>query len=589
MRAWWSYLVGATLALAGCGKTDESPNGSAGGSGQGGGAQGGSATAGSGNATAGSAGTSPDGPLPPAHALNKLDLLLMVDNSMNMVVKQQLLSDAMKWLLVTTSGTPNVSASDLHVGVVTSSIGAHGATGARDVCVNPDDDDHAHLLGQVRPGLNSFQNTGFLAWATGTTGPTAAVADDLEAMLKAAGEHGCGYESSLEAWYRFLIDPAPPAGVVVTNNIGARQGVDNVILMQRRAFLRPDSVVAVVTLSDENDCSIVDDGFGWLVHRAEPLNRATSVCATNPNDPCCQSCGEPNPNAGCPSPSSDASCAQGLLMPADDDLNLRCYEQKRRFGVDLLQPISRYVNGLTRQMVPDQNGAPVENPLFAGHQRHPSQVLYASIVGVPWQDIADAASLTGPGMTFMTTAELTANDRWKAILGDSSASPPVGPSDPFMIETPADRSTLSGVKDNPFVKEPIAPSTSTNPQANHINGHEHVDFGRELQAACIFPLDKPQTCDEAANQAGKGCRCFTEDAQFNRAVCQPPGGGAPTITQSYELAYPGLRHIELTKRLGSVALLGSICPKVVDKNNADYGYIPTLRALAAAVDKALNP
>jgi hypothetical protein len=589
MRAWRIFVLGAALALGGCGKTDEAPNPASGSGGQGGGAQGGSATAGSGT-TAGSGGsTSPDGSLPPAHALSKLDLLLMVDNSMNMVVKQQLLSDAMKWLLGTTTGTPAVGASDIHIGVITSSIGAHGATGARDVCVNPDDDDHAHLLGQVRPGLNSFQNTGFLAWATGTTGPTAPVADDLDAMLNAAGEQGCGYESSLEAWYRFLIDPAPPASVVVTNNIAARQGVDNVILMQRQAFLRPDSVVAVVTLSDENDCSIVDDGFGWLIHRAEPLNRSTSVCATNPNDPCCQSCGEPKPNAGCPVPSSDASCAQGLLMPADDDLNLRCYEQKRRFGVDLLQPISRYVNGLTRQMVPDQNGAPVENPLFAGHQRHPSQVLYASIVGVPWQDIADAASLTGPGLTFMTPAELTAGDRWKAILGDASASPPLGPSDPFMIETPVDRSTLSSVKNNPFVNESIAPSTATNPQANHINGHEHVNVGRELQAACTFPLEKPQTCDDALNHSGKGCRCFVEDAPFNRAVCQPPGGGAPTITQSYELAYPGLRHIELTQRLGNVALLGSICPKVGDKASNDYGYRPTLRALAAAIDKALKP
>ena len=130
-----------------------------------------------------------------------------------------------------------------------------------------------------------------------------------------------------------------------------------------------------------------------VVPSGRRLQRSTSVCATNPNDPCCQSCAEPNANANCPVPSSDASCAQGPLLPADDDLNLRCWEQKRRFGVDLLQPISRYVNGLTRQQVPDRSGAPVANPLFAGQQRHPSQVLYASIVGVPWQDIADAASL----------------------------------------------------------------------------------------------------------------------------------------------------------------------------------------------------
>ena len=31
--------------------------------------------------------------------------------------------------------------------------------------------------------------------------------------MAAAGENGCGYEASLEAWYRFLVDPEPPSAV----------------------------------------------------------------------------------------------------------------------------------------------------------------------------------------------------------------------------------------------------------------------------------------------------------------------------------------------------------------------------------------
>src|SRR6185295_9118538 len=99
-------------------------------------------------------------------------------------------------------------------------------------------------------------------------------------MIGAVGEHGCGYEASLESWYRFLIDPEPPANVTRAGDVtvrsskltvnadgstGACVGCDEALLAQRKAFLRPDSLVAIVMLSDENDCSIRDDQVGWFV------------------------------------------------------------------------------------------------------------------------------------------------------------------------------------------------------------------------------------------------------------------------------------------------------------------------------------
>jgi hypothetical protein len=89
-------------------------------------------------------------------------------------------------------------------------------------------------------------------------------------MVRSSGEHGCGYEASLEAWYRFLIDPEPPSSVSVpagsaTSVVGP---VDTTVLAQRQAFLRADSLVAIVMLTDENDCSIVDEGYGWLIARS---------------------------------------------------------------------------------------------------------------------------------------------------------------------------------------------------------------------------------------------------------------------------------------------------------------------------------
>ena len=46
------------------------------------------------------------------------------------------------------------------------------------------------------------------------------------------------------------------------------------LLAQRQAFLRPDSLVAVIMLSDENDCSIAVGGSSWIVgNTRRPMNR----------------------------------------------------------------------------------------------------------------------------------------------------------------------------------------------------------------------------------------------------------------------------------------------------------------------------
>jgi hypothetical protein len=531
----------------------------------------------------------PDGVVAPAVPLHKLDLLLMIDNSIGTASKQQLLSDAVDWLLT----GAKLSADDIHVGVVTSSLGSHGANGAHDVCVTPDDNDHAQLIGALRPGLTTYKNSGFLAW-----GPTAdpkieTVAAELDAMIRAVGQEGCGYEASLEAWYRFLVDPAPPEAIVLPmgQSTAQPQGIDATLLAQRAAFLRPDSVLSIVMLTDENDCSIQDDGYGWLISRAAPMFRATSQCS-NPNDKCCQSCGEQTANPGCPALSSDVECSKGQTLTGQgaDDLNLRCFNQHGRFGFDLLYPISRYTDGLTRQTAWGRNGEPVANPIFAGQMRHPSQVIFTGIVGVPWQDLADKASLTGAGLTYMTAAELTKAGRWKTIVGDASASPPVRPEDPFMIEATYDRAMLSSVHANPITGDALTPSASTNPHANAINGHESVDLGSELQAACSFTLPVPLDCASDPNTPILGCRCSADAAAaFNRAVCQPPAGGPAGTTQYGDIAYPGIRHLQLLQSLGSNAVTASACPKVTTLGQADFGYRPAMKALAARLEAAFNP
>jgi hypothetical protein len=282
-----------------------------------------------------------------------------------------------------------------------------------------------------------------------------------------------------------------------------------------------------------------------------------------------------------------------MLSRDEDDLNLRCWDQKRRFGFELLYPVSRYQDGLMRQLVFRRStGQAVGNPLFAGGagRRHPSQVILTGIVGVPWQDLADNTSLAGAGLTNLTAAQLTQQGRWDIMLGDPAASPPVRPADPFMIETPTDRAMLSSVSKHPLVTASLTPSDSTNPQANVINGHENVNVGsRSLQQACIFPLATPKLCDQAAQDADSSCRCYADDAPYNNAICQPPGGGAAGTTQYYASAYPGIRHLQLLKALGNNAVTGSICPKITAPDAADYGYQPIMKVLATRLESAFNP
>jgi hypothetical protein len=479
------------------------------------------------------------------------------------------------------------------------------------------------MRGEQFPLAKTWNNSGFLAWDSlskaDPPGSTNAESLNLlfQDMIGAVGESGCGYEASLESWYRFLVDPEPPANVTRVGDLtvrgskltvnadgssGACVGCDEALLAQRKAFLRPDSLVAIVMLSDENDCSVRDDSVGWWVGaKTRRMPRATSQCAANPNDPCCRSCAQAEPNgppAGCPALTTDAICKDkpetakfATWDEQRDHPNLRCYDQRRRFGFDILYETSRYVDALTKTMLPLQStpGKQVKNPLFDGNlsdraPRDPSLVFLAGIVGVPWQDIADEASLKGPGLTYLTAKELTEKGRWRMLLGEPSASPPVLPTDPFMVETPGVR-----VGQNPVTGVAISPATSMNPRENPINGHEqNIPSLNDLQYACTFPLKTPKTC----TATDSNCDCAPKTGGDSSAViaansplCQ---GGASINTQTWAKAYPSTRALSVLQGLGDNAIVASICPKVLNaadpsKPSADpnYGYNPAVSAILA--------
>lgn len=650
-RSGYAGAVGLLLTL-GCGPTVEIGHGNAADGGQGGEGEagttsgatagvgvGGSATAGTssgGNTNPGgeasvepgggsstTAGGKPGvgGPVPPDTGpqaeTGKVDLLLAIDNSISMAEKQTLLAKTIPELLTRlisphcVNGAGVITAEplspaiacpagsqhefapvrDLHVGVITSSLGSHGASGAKDVCTTAKDDDHAHLIPFVRTGVDSYDGQGYLNWdPDGSSNPPGendvdAFAASLSRMIESVGENGCGFEAQLESVYRFLVDPDPPRSITVPADTSksAKVGIDQELLDQRAQFLRPDSSVVVLMLTDENDCSIQDESYGWLVPRAAPMYRSTSACLKDANDPCCQSCIESTRNAGCTPFAKDAECARGNMLPADDDsLNLRCFNQKQRFGFSLLYPTERYVGGFGDAKVPNRQGTLVPNPLFHrdGVNRDRSLFTLAVIGGVPWQDLATTASLTG-SLEYLTSEQLTTQGRWSAILGDPENS--VAPSDPFMRESTTDRSGK-----NPFTNDPIVPSTSTDPSANAINGHEQVTSDDDLQYACTFALPEPVVCDQARLNSDQGCDCFADDLAANRPLCNPPGGGPATTTQHLAKSYPAGRELAVAQQLGRRSVLGSICARnTANEASSDYGYRPVFGAIGQRVGSTL--
>ncbi len=566
----------------------------------------------------------------PTRRVNKIDLLFVIDNSQSMADKQQMLKLAVpgflerlvnpscvsvaEWTLQkpAASRAPFCEAGfqrefepieDIHVGIISSSLGGPKGT----LCAEEAFNDHAHLIPTVRPNVASYAGLGFWAWDPKARSVPPGEADlsrlvgDFSQGVASVGETGCGFEAPLEAWYRFLIDPEPYQTLEVQAGKILKQGIDAELLAQRKAFLRPDSLVAIVMLTDENDCSALDEGLGWLVgaqsFQQNGVNQSkipsgTTACATDPNSLCCRNCGlsgETPPN--CLPVANDPACQAEQKDPP----NLRCFDQKRRFGLDFLQPTLRYVDALKSPTVLNRAGVLVKNPLFAelaadGELRRSADVVFlAGIVGVPWQDLATDESLKQPGaLSYLSAAELRNKGLWPNLVGDHVNG--VRARDPLLTESIEPRSGT-----HPRTGEALAGADSLNPQANSINGHEYHSDGTDLQYACVFNLPEKQRdcsmaqgaacdCGQASSNNQSSAAILSAVQAENRSLCQPVGGGPAQTTQFQAKAYPGGRLLEVLEGSGDSGVVASICPKVTSGQPTlpSYGYNP---ALAAIVDR----
>ena len=536
--------------------------------------------------------------------LDKVDLLLVVDNSLSMGDKQSELGRRVPQLIKSltnpdvdpSTGKPRSKAiSDLHVGVITSSLGSHGTSACDPASTNLHNDDHGHLLPRAGEGTGSgwkVDRDGAeptpqacpspiaaspLTWVFDPAGKGparfngAAGATELQTaascVVQSAREDGCGYEETWESLYHFLVDPQPyltakvkctfgPTGDACGTNKIDVVGVDDEILKERAAFLRPDSLLSIVILSDENDFSLKPAQLNWLPwgYGAGQMQRGWKACASVPDDfePesgdeyaklhstfGCFSCFE---NTADPGGNCTVPWAKDKLNADVDGRAERGFHQVQRFGYNFLWSRQRYVDAFTKSVVPglDDRGTIVAlpNPIFAGGYRTPDLVMVTAIVGVPKNLVS-----FDDGMPKV----LTESD-WEKII-----SPDLTKRDPHMIESIAPR-TAYGL-----------PHFAGDRSIDPIHGGERdILDGDDLQYACIAPR----------NSDAKSYDC--------------EGGGSPELRnplcgaggkQPYYKAYPGLRHLRIVHDLGPSGGVASICSPTL---------VPVIQALTDRLSSSLG-
>ena len=638
------------------------------------------------------------------NAVKSIDFLLMIDNSPSMADKQTTLAVAVPQLLKQlvqpqcvdsdqkpfnppisaqlgveppcAQGSPEFNpVNDIHIGVVTSSLGDHGANSlctkgasaevvgddGKDILQPADVNDMSHLIGTLQRGEDALSadsnahNTqfatindqGFLAW--GNNQQPAPAQTDLDAatsifkdMVTATAENGCGLEAQLESWFRFLVDPVPPTLPLQppVQGVTSRQGVDDALLLQRAQFLRPDSLVAIVMLTDENDCSLRDTDQGWVAASSGGIDTGSDQCKTNPNDPCCYSCTLMDHEGFGPPSGCAAACpnAQGTQQPKGihdnpAQMNIRCWQQKRRFGYEFTYPTSRYTVALTKkELCPDQDFGDMDcdctsanalgvhcnpgtrkfsNPLYSNKvgrmsdgtdavgyaesiaRADNSAVFLAGIVGVPWQDVSEPDSQAdGVTLKYIPVTDARWTDSggiWDKIYADDNDHGKT-PGDPRMIESITPRAGL--------------PDPTSGVGADPINGHEWNTQLRDLEYACVYKLPSAKPCDCLNAKSIDGCiyqhpndccnLSYSADAEdgagadFDKPLCQDPATGSYAAnTQYFAKAYPGLRELSVLRGYATDgetkgnSIVASICPKDLasDSTSPGYGYNPAVAAI----------
>jgi hypothetical protein len=570
----------------------------------------------------------------PQPAIDKVDVIVMVDNSSSMADKQRILADAVPDLVrglvqprcvdkKTRMRTSDVAdplkpegqecpsgsepaftpITDMHIGVITSSLGGMGSKTSCLPDANHHNDDKGQLVarGNKASSIAQTGDLGFLAWypdvarnqdkarhpdpPVPATASLAGLSTAFQDLIVGVGQDGCGFEAQLESVYRFLVQPDPWTEIAHDASDAATYGpkdhIDFELLRQRAAFLRPDSLVAVVLLSDEDDSSLDPlsfQGSAWrFEERDAALPRATSSCATDPGAASCTSC-QFAPN--------DATCGGHPVYGAGEDpLNVRFASMKQRYGVDPRFPISRYVDAFTKKVVPSRDNEHEKgvytgkgnctNPLFAARlPAGPGEELCKLPKGTRTPDLVYFAVIGGVPNTLLPADGDSASMDWTKILGKDPARFDESGIDPHMIVSTTPRAGLPG---------PTAAD-----DADPLTGREWKTGGDDLEYACTFDL---YALDASGNAVPAPHRCADNDTlcDCKKGSDAPVCSSSDRMVQTKGKAYPTRRELWMAKELGTHGIVASLCPKQLKAPGADdYGYRPAVRAISDRLEATLT-
>lgn len=187
-------------------------------------------------------------------ATSQLDLLFVVDNSNSMAPQQRALAEQIPRMVrafatgdLDADGVQDVPAvASLQVAVVTTDMGTGGF--AVPTCTEPrfGDDGLFQTTSNVEEGCAETYD----AVQTFEDGDDPELFVHAVSCLARRGINGCGFEQQLEAPLKALT-PSTSATRFMAGSVGHGDG-------PHAGFLRPDAVLAVVMLTDEDDCSVMD-------------------------------------------------------------------------------------------------------------------------------------------------------------------------------------------------------------------------------------------------------------------------------------------------------------------------------------------
>lgn len=204
--------------------------------------------------------------------VNKVDLLFVVDDSASMQGLQTELPELLDAFVAGSDvpGEERPELTDIHVAVVSTNMGIEAA--GIEGCEGAGDDGVFLELTSEELAACSPDMQSFVEYEDGEGEITTELA---ASCVPSPGTDGCGFEHPLEAMLKALW---PASDASIQFRIGAGHGED-----ANAGFLREDSLLVVVVVSDEDDCSASDQTLFDPFALSEAGKGINTLCATSPD------------------------------------------------------------------------------------------------------------------------------------------------------------------------------------------------------------------------------------------------------------------------------------------------------------------